>query len=51
MRRMGLIGQIGLIIRKYESDEEWGLGFDGGGDAVVQKKKKKGKVMTAWREE
>ena len=32
--RRGLIGQIGLIIRKYESDEEWGLGFDGGGDAA-----------------
>ena len=34
MRRMGLIGQIGLIIKNYESDEEWGLGFDGGGDAA-----------------
>ena len=31
---MGLIGQIGLIIRNYESDEEWGLGFDGGCDAA-----------------
>ena len=33
-RGMGLIGQIGLIIMNYESDEEWGLGFDGGCDAA-----------------
>ena len=32
--RRGLIGQIGLIIKNYESDEEWGLGFDGGCDAA-----------------
>ena len=31
--RRGLIGQIGLI-RNYESDEECGLGVDGGCDAA-----------------
>ena len=34
---MGFIGPIRLIrliIRHYESDEEWGLGFDGGHDAA-----------------
>jgi hypothetical protein len=31
---MGLIRQIRLIIRNYESDEECGLGFDGGCDAA-----------------
>ena len=34
---MGFIGPIRLIrliIRHYESDEEWGLGFDGGCDAA-----------------
>ena len=30
MRRMGLIRQIGLIIKNYESDEDLGFGFDGG---------------------
>ena len=28
--RRGLIGQIGLIIKNYESDEDLGFGFDGG---------------------
>ena len=33
--RRGLIGLIRLIIiRHYESDEEWGLGVDGGCDAA-----------------
>ena len=34
MRRMGLIRQIGLIIKNYESDEDLGFGFDGGCDAA-----------------
>ena len=32
--RRGLIGQIGLIIKNYESDEDLGFGFDGGRDAA-----------------
>ena len=34
MLTKGLIGQIRLIIRHYENEEDLGLGFDGGHDAA-----------------